>query len=199
MTFLVVALQSEAQPLVRRFGLSACDRTEPFRLYQGDWQGGEVTLVVSGIGRVASAAASAYLFGRAGQPRERPWINIGIAGHREEEVGRAYLAHKISEPASASSWYPRLVFDPPVPTAEVITVDTPEETFAEPALYDMEAAGFFATASRFSRVELIHVLKVISDTRESPVERLTPAIVSGLIEQRLDAATEVLVEARKLS
>ena len=195
MTFLVTALQCEARPLVRHFGLEASGAPGPFRVYRG----GEISLVVSGVGRVASAAATAYVFARDGEPRNRAWINVGIAGHASAPVGSAWLAHKISDQVNQRSWYPSLTFDPPVPLAEVVTVDEPEIRFERDALYDMEASAFFAIASRFSTGDLVQVLKVVSDNRDKPVSDLKPADVSELIGRRLEAVVDLIEKTSALA
>lgn len=195
MTFLVTALQSEARPLIERFELRGTDASSPFRVYRGD----EVLLVVSGVGRIASAAATAYAFAREGEPKERPWVNVGIAGHASAAVGSAWLARKISEAASERSWFPSLVFEAGIATAEVVTVDRPESRFERDALYDMEASAFFATAARFTPVELVQVFKVVSDTRSAPAENLTAAQVSRLIEQRVEEVAELIRSTRELA
>lgn len=195
MTFIVTALQSEAHPLVRHFGLKGSDAPSPYRIYRGD----EITLVVSGVGRIASAAATSYAFARGGEPRNRPWINIGIAGHASAEIGSAWLANRISDASDRRAWYPSLVFDSGVSTAEVVTVDQPEGQFERDALYDMEASAFFATASRFALVELVQVLKVVSDNQNAPATGLKPADVAGLIGKHIEAISELVDKTTTLA
>ena len=195
MIFLITALQSEARPLVDFFHLGGSDASSPFRTYRN----GELTLVVSGVGRIASAAATAYAFARAGEPRNRPWLNVGIAGHPSAEVGSCWLANKIFDPSNGRAWYPSLVFDSRLPTAEVVTVDRPESRFEREALYDMEAAAFFAIASRFAPVELVQVLKVVSDNREAPASGLEPAEVSRLIGARVETIAALVKQTRGLA
>lgn len=195
MTFIVVALQSEAKPLVRHFGLAGSDSPAPYRIYRG----AKATLVVSGVGRVACAAACAYAFASEGETRGRPWINVGIAGHPHAPLGSGWLAHKIVDRSTERAWYPSLVFDPPVPTSDLVTVDRPELELRDEALHDMEAAAFFATASRFSPVELLQVFKVVSDTRDEPASRLDRAQIARLVESRLEEIDRVVSETEALA
>lgn len=195
MTFLVTALQSEARPLVDFFHLEGSDAASPFRSYRN----GELTLVVSGVGRVASAAATAHAFARAGEPRNRPWLNVGIAGHRSAEVGSCWLANKVFDPSNERAWYPSLVFDSRLPTAEVVTVDRPESRFERDALYDMEASAFFAIASRFAPVELVQVVKIVSDNRGAPASGLEPAEVSRLIGAHVETIAALVEQTRGLA
>ncbi|MFQ5525799.1 MAG: hypothetical protein ACE5GX_06005 [Thermoanaerobaculia bacterium] len=195
MTFLMVALQSEARPLVRHFGLTGTDAPSPYRIYGSD----EITLVVTGVGRVACAAATAYAFAHAGEARNRAWINVGIAGHASAAVGSARVANKITERGTGRAWYPNLVFDSPVPTAELVTVDEPELNGPGEALYDMEGSAFFAVASRFSVIELLHVFKVVSDNDRHGLSRIDRVEVARLIGAQLDAVETIVAEAGRLA
>jgi nucleoside phosphorylase len=185
---LVVALPGEARPLISHFGLKQAADAEGFRVFLSD----EMALVVSGMGRVATAAATAYLHGFLGGGRHGVWLNVGIAGHRTRSVGDAVLAHKIVEAASARCWYPPLVIDTPCPTAEVLTVDSPEQAYPRDVIYEMEASGFYPIACRFSTSELVHVLKIVSDNLGNPTSRLTPNRVQALIERQLDAIAALI-------
>lgn len=183
----VVALQSEASPLIDRFRLEPVSEG-PFRVFRGeDREIGEVWLILSGLGKAASAAATAYLHLLSGGRPDRAWINVGVGGHCEASVGQAFVAHKVSDAASGLSWYPQLVIDSPRPTAALLTMESVEEEYAPPWIYEMEAAGFVPTACRFSTVELVHCFKVISDTPDTTLSRRMPAAyVLGLIGDNME-------------
>ena len=87
MQLIVTALDSEARPLLDQYRLRASANSGPFRLYGND----NILLIVSGIGRVNAAAASAYLAALAG-PGVHSWLNIGIGGQRDYVLGSAWLA-----------------------------------------------------------------------------------------------------------
>ncbi len=195
MTFLVVALAAEARPIADRLGLGADPAGGPFRVFEGAGR----TLAISGIGKAAAAAATGYLLARAGSPRDRPWLNVGLAGHPELPLGSGALAHTIEDRATGRVWYPPLVFEPPGATARVITVDRVEEDYAAAALYEMEASGFYATAARFATGELVQVYKVVSDNRSSPVRRMKASEVSALVEGRLDEIEGLIGETEELA
>ena len=181
MQLIVTALDCEARPLLDHYRLRASTHTNPFRIYQNT----HTTLIVSGMGRVNAAAASAYLAALVG-PGIHHWLNIGIAGQREYPIGSAWLAQHISSSATTHHWYPPIVFERTCPSATICTVDQPELTYPSSAIYEMEAAGFYATATRFSSGELVQCLKVISDNAEYPAARLRPNHVSQLIESALE-------------
>jgi adenosylhomocysteine nucleosidase len=187
----VVALQSEASPLIERLRLEPVSEG-PFRVFRGeDGVLGEVWLILSGLGKAAAAAATAYLHLLSGGRPDRAWLNVGVGGHCEASVGQAFVAHKVSDAASGLSWYPQLVIDSPRPTAPVLTLESVEDEYALPWVYEMEAAGFVPTACRFATAELVHCFKVISDTPDTTLSRRMPAAyVLGLIGDNVEGIVE---------
>ena len=181
MQLIVTALDSEARPLLDHYRLRADSQHSAFRIYRNE----HMALIVSGMGRVNAGAATAYLGALSG-PGEHVWLNIGIGGQRDVPIGLACLAYQISLPGANRHWYPPLVFRPPCNTARLCTVDQPEFAYPDDFIYEMEAAGFYPTATRFSSAELTQCLKIISDNAEHSAERLRPADVSGLIAMSLD-------------
>lgn len=178
----VVALQAEARPIVDRFRMEGVFESHPFRVYRGD----EAWLIVSGLGKAAAAAATAYLHLLSGGAPGRGWLNVGIGGHGRHLVGESFLAHKVTDQASGLSWYPQLVIDAPRPTASILTVEKVEEEYAPSWIYETQAAGFFPTASRFSTAELVHCFKVISDNPDATLSRrMSASFVQSLVEQNL--------------
>lgn len=182
---LVVALPCEAQPIVKHFKLKKIQQTRVYNIYGN----GQLSLIVSGVGKLFSAAATAYLQAYSDlntpYPQATAWLNVGIGGHGNLDTGTGIIADKISDAATGQCFYPSLVFDPVVTTAHFVTVDQPEEHFTQDAVYDMESSGFYTSASRFSSSELIHSFKVVSDNRQSGFMSLDKARVSDLITGQL--------------
>jgi hypothetical protein len=173
----VVSLQSEARPLVERLRLKPSGEG-PFPVYRGE----DAWLIVSGHGKAASAAATAYLHLTTGGGLGRVWLNVGLGGHSQRTLGEGVVAHKISDAASGASWYPQLVVDSPSPTVPLLTVERVEEEYSPPSVYESEAAGFFPTACRFSIAELVHCYKVISDNPDATLSRrMSSAAVEELV------------------
>jgi hypothetical protein len=81
----------------------------------------------------------------------------------------------------------------------LLTVDTPEGEYPQPVIYEMEAAGFYATACRFSTTELVHCVKIISDNRESPTAQLTPGKVEALVAGGLETVEAVIQQTDALA
>jgi hypothetical protein len=196
---LVTALRCEARPLVERYRLEAISARGPFPVFIGP----SLALVVTGVGKLAAAGGTAYLAAQLQDPTLVGWLNVGIAGHGNLAVGEPRLAHRVKDQASGRSWYPLPL--PPdkrrsvPPSCEIVTVDQVELGYPEPVLYDMEAAGFVAMATRFCDVERVQCLKVVSDSPESEVEQLDRQKISSLIEENRPAIESVIEQLGTLA
>jgi nucleoside phosphorylase len=179
---LVVALMPEAEPIIANFELDPIEGAFP--IFRND----EAALIVSGIGKSAAAAATAYLHAKTDGATSDIWLNVGIAGHRDRPLGTNCLAHEVIDQASGKRW--RLeVPELHLPSDTVWTVDRPNKAYENDGLYDMEAAGFLAAATRFVPFGLIQCFKVVSDNRSSSTEKITPPRVRTLLEEALPDLT----------
>jgi len=192
---LVVALPCEAKPLVAHYRLKRRLCEEAFPVYEKDG----LCLTVSGIGKTAMAAAVAYSHMALGAQRHAVWMNIGVAGHRTHAIGHACLAHKITDADSGRRWYPPLVFQPPCASDHVCTVTRPTSGYPDPVLYDMEASGFYETATRFSTSELVQCVKIVSDNASSPAEQVDARQVAELIDHQVGLIDALLRQLRTLA
>lgn len=179
---LLVALYAEAQLLIDGFSLERRTQRGLFPVYSSR----EISLVVSGVGKLAAAAAVAYLNTLLGESRDCGWLNVGVAGHSRHRCGEGFLARRITEASTGRSWTLAAGIAPRLARERLITVDIPETKYAKPAMYDMEAAGFYATARLCTRKEKIQCFKVISDNSDCTPSTLTPAEVRRLIGDRLE-------------
>ena len=193
MLCLVVALRAEARPLIAHYKLQAMDG-HPYRLYGCE----HVRLVISGIGKVASAAAVAYQRAILGNT-SAAWLNIGIAGHHSKAVGSALLVHKIIDVGNGETFYPMFTAPPACPTTLLHTVEKPDMDYSTDCAYDMEASGFFATAHHFASRELVHALKIISDNPHSPIENGDLKKSGDLIAAQLAIIDQSVVTLQELS
>ncbi len=181
-TNFVVALPSEAKPIIQRLGLRLDDQTHGVKRYRRD----NFQLVVSGVGKVASATAVGYLAGAGPAHARHIWLNVGIAGHAHLPKGTATIAHCITDLATGISFYPSIVFRPPCRTSDIVCHDEPTTSYSSNAMCDMESSGFFAAASRFSTVEFVHALKVVSDNSAADIGALDRTKITALIGDNLD-------------
>lgn len=192
---LVVALNSEARPLVEHYRMERAGRAARFSAFQG----AHASLIVSGVGKIAAAEAVAFWHGFTGASKNQGWLNVGVGGHARFPIGEGILAHKVRDRESGRSWYPSIVFDPPCPTAPVLTVQDVEETCDGPWIYEMEAAGFFGAAARLATAELVHCFKVVSDNRTSPASKVTAKSVESLIARNLKNIVNVVSALSELT
>ena len=192
MLCLVVALAAEARPLLAPYHLQGVSG-HPYRICAGE----QTHLIVSGIGKVAAAAATAYLRALVGDA-PAAWLNIGIAGHGSQAVGTPLLAHKVVDAASGKPFYPTFTAPPPCRTTLLHTVDRAQSAVGD-AAYDMEASGFCEAAQRFATSERVHCLKVVSDNPQSSYQTLNAGKVEALIEAQLDTVAQVGEHLQTLS
>jgi hypothetical protein len=142
--------------------------------------------VISGVGKIAAAAAVTYLHAKIGESSTTGWINIGVAGHRRSPCGQGIMARRIIDAASGRSWLLSPPEDPCIiGKAPLITVDVPNTEYPENAMVDMEAAGFYFMARRCAEKERIQCYKVISDNQHTSTTEVTFPRVSRLIAGRL--------------
>lgn len=191
---LITALPSEAKPLIDHYRLKKLTDEHAFAVYRRD----ALTLTVSGIGKVASSAAVAYTHLLFEKPAHAIWLNIGVAGHPEKEIGTPFLCNKISDADSGKTHYPVFVTPMPCDDLPITSHSNPQFDHPDGTLCDMEASGFFETASRFSSAELIHGFKVVSDNRETGVETVSAKRATRLIEQQLPLIDELIDRLQSL-
>lgn len=189
MLHILCALPCEGRPIIRRLGLEPREASGDFRVYTAK----NIALVISGYGKTPAAAAVGYLMGDS-DSSSPAWLNVGIAGHATRAIGDVVLVHKITDDATGNNFYPPLIFEAPCPTENLLTVDLPvgrDRPYPGDTACDMEGSAFIAAACRFSPLELIHGLKVISDNAEANVDHLTEELAEGLIEQHVDLVEEI--------
>lgn len=187
---IVVAHSLEAKPLIEMLNLKKCVNASTYPLYQNDHG---VCLIVSGMGKTSSAAATAYLFAKqeVESTAVRAWLNLGIAGHQTAELGDGLLANKITDRSTGLSYFPSMLFSG-FASSEVITVDEPELEYLENATYEMEATGFYSTATRLVTSELVQVFKVISDNPANHVHNMDLACIKNWILGQQEQILEIV-------
>lgn len=195
---LVVALPLEAAPIIDKLDMAPLQSNSSFSCYSN----GTHNLIVSGMGRTYSAAATGYLAARSAQEYKAPpvWINFGIAGHQWLEIGSVALINKVTTCGGGDSSYPLpLPLSPNLLSSELITVDKPEQNYPESAAYDMEGAGFWVAANKFSPLEFVQLLKVISDNPDHGIEKFNKNKVSELVVDALPALESTISQLAELA
>ncbi len=184
------ALPCEAKPLIEHYSLKKSTSAHPFSIFTN----GEVCLTVTGAGKIPMAAALAYTL--ALYPAETPvLINLGIAGHAHQSRGKLFLADKITDRQHPGQcFYPQWLGTAAYEFLPLITVDEPTENYDTLALFDMEASAFYQIALKFSTLELIHCLKIVSDNTQYSTAHINAKQVSQWLYQNIKTITNIASE-----
>lgn len=177
---MVIALPMEAKSIIRHFNLELLS-TSPFKVYANSKR--DIRLVISGIGKVSAGAATAHLASVSGTDSATSWLNVGVAGHKSLPIGSIVAAHKITDVGSGQSWSLDHNLDPKIQTKPILTFDKETHNYPDDEVCEMESAGFYKSAIRFTSHKLVHCLKIISDNKQKT--EINYGDVEKLIQQNM--------------
>ncbi|MCK5871617.1 MAG: hypothetical protein KAG26_02225 [Methylococcales bacterium] len=193
--FIFTALACEAKPFIKQFSLKKELDSHSFSIYRHN----EMVLTISGVGKIAMAAAVGYTLAKFQAIHPPVLINIGIAGHSSAVLGALWQAHKIIDLESERCFYPQAIIKLPCPSTVLYTASKPNVDYAKTGLYDMEASGFYEVATYFSSAELIHVFKVVSDNHHETIKAITAQKVSAWLEDCMDPIEKSILALQTIS
>ena len=181
MLIYLCALHCEAKPVIDFYRLKKDHSIAAFDSYRND----DVTCIVSGIGELNMATACGWVAATfPAQPRL--WINLGVAGHRNLDIGTTVLILKVGCAEEDRYHYPVPLARHNFITGTVISQTHERQDYDDSALYDTEAWGFVHAISRFDDLEACQCIKVVSDNTGTPLNR-DKAFISNLIETGMPA------------
>lgn len=186
--FVFVALHCEAKPILKHWKLAKYPGQSPFTIYTNN----QKVLVVTGIGKIAMAAAVAYTLAIFPDTKSPVLINFGIAGHPHAEIGSLLVADKIINDETGKVFYPQLIIKYSGQTATLCTVSKIEYHYTEVSLYDMEAAAFYEIAAKFSSSELILCIKLVSDNLNFSVANINENRVEQWVTEQLTLLSDLI-------
>lgn len=213
MIYVMMALYQEAHGLIRELELKKNTAYAPFEVFANESAG--IRLVVTGVGEIAAAAATAAVCARDGADAADFLVNIGCcaAGGCEPadrdmdsgygaahaaQIGDLYVCHKITEQATGKTFYPDILYRHPWKERELVTGMQPlQRAAAHGALYDMEAAAVYQAGIRFFSPDRMIFLKVVSDSGVAGQERMTAEALTGLLEQHVKEVAAFLTNLRE--
>ena len=178
----VCALHCEAKPVIDYYRLKKSHEERAFDLYRGD----DMLCIVTGIGKLASAAACAWVAARCDNEAALAWINLGVAGAAEHELGTLFLVNKIVDADNGQSYYPAPAVNTSLTASACLTLSLPSDEYRDDTLFDMEASGFIYSALRFSSAELTQSLKIVSDNRRQQTGKNRQQ-VSELVQANIES------------
>ena len=168
MLYIVTALYIEAKPLISLFNLKKDNNYTKFQVFSNE----NVKLIISGTGRVKSATALTYLVSKEDIKKNDYIVNIGfVASNKNSQLGDIVYVSKIQNAYSDFDFYPEMIYKHNFLEGSLTTFDSIVEKKIENTEYiDMEAYGFFQTASIFFKKDKIIVLKIVSDILKDKAE-----------------------------
>ena len=190
----VVALPSEARPIISALKLTKTDNEAVFPIYKNEVSGH--LMVISGIGQLNAAAATSYICGRYDIPAWVAWINIGIAGYAEEPLGKLFQVAKVTNERGTRVVYPGFRLSKLMPLTTLETREQPCNDYKADTLYDMEGLAFAELASRFSCNELTFLFKIVSDSNVNQLRRINPLCVEKLLTLNMDVIALLVDEVK---
>lgn len=190
----VCALHCEAKPVIDFYRLKKSQQTRTFELYQGD----NSACIISGPGKLASAAATAWAAASFEQHPAVAWINLGIAGAADRAPGSIFLVNQVTDADTRRSYYPVATGKSALAKASCISLSQPSFDYHPSHLFDMEASGFLATALRFSSAELCQCIKIVSDNQSENSSR-DKHKVGAWIEQHIQLIDQQARQLQALS
>ena len=168
MLYIVTALYIEAKPLISLFNLKKDNSYTKFQVFSNE----DVKLIISGTGKVKSATALTYLISKEDIKKNDYIVNVGfVASNKNSQLGDIVYVSKIQNAYSDFDFYPEMIYKHNFLEGSLTTFDSIVEKKIENIEYiDMEAYGFFQTASIFFKKDKIMVLKIVSDILKDKVE-----------------------------
>jgi adenosylhomocysteine nucleosidase len=194
---IVVAFSAEARFFLDKYRLTRVKHFSKFPLYAN--KESNIHLIVSGIGKIRSAAAVGYLHAWSGGCAETTYLNAGIAGALDLEIGEMFLAHKIVDAGTAKAFYPLVPVWDKLKSQIVLTVEKPTKIYPPEGLVEMEAAGFHAAALNMVTQEQIQTLKIISDNAAKNEPDIKSQQIQALFEKNEAAISQLIDFLLKLS
>lgn len=186
----VVALHCEAKPIIDFYKLKKISNIIlPFDIFINEEN--TISLVISGVGKISTSTATTFLATWFKTPKYSSFLNYGIAGSSEFNVGTGVLAHKITEESTKKNWYPFINLIKNKTQTELITFDMPQKNYPLKGMIDMEGSAFFQAASYFVSQEHIQVFKIISDHNEATQQKINAALCKELISIQIKEIEQV--------
>ena len=123
----VCALHCEAKPVIDYYRLKKSHDDSAFDLYRGD----NMVCIISGTGKVASAAACAWIAASHNEATSFAWINLGTAGCADHEIGAPFLLNQVIDADTGQRYYPVPCIDSMLPGCACLTLSLPSEDYRD--------------------------------------------------------------------
>lgn len=202
MILIVTALMVEASPIINHFKLKKDMKSHAYAIYRNS----DMALVVSGVGKLKSAAATTYLCASYGTTEADIIINLGFCGtgSRKYIPGTLLLINKITDMDTEIDYYPDILFGKNLPKESLLCNSKlvrkehiRKEDVKIDIFCDMESSGFFEAAAKFAYSHNIVVLKIISDYLEP--DNISKKLLRDFIQGNIPKIEYIIDELKKIN
>ena len=162
MIHFIVATSPESKLIIKKLKLKKIHSSQGIEFFFHN----NFSLTITGLGKINSAIGVTHTFFKFNGLSNNIWINIGLAGHEKEKIGKLILVDKIYDHDTQKSLYPFFIKNYGIKKLNCTCYAKPNFNY-DNSLSDMESSGFFLSANKYSTKELIHTLKIISDNKYS--------------------------------
>lgn len=195
---IVTALHCEAKPVIEHLQLKKITTPAlPFPIFTN--KENSVHLIISGVGKIKAAIATTFLAQWTENKNHACFLNIGIAGSAQFNIGEMLLINKISEVSTQRNWYPYTSHLKFKNKSVLMTHDLPQNSYPSAGLVDMEGSGFYQAAACFATQEQVQIAKIISDNHVDHMQQLNEEKVKKLISGNLHLISDLITQLLQLS
>lgn len=154
---IVSAFYIEAKSIIEKLNLKQSQK-KPFKMYENE----QITLIISGIGKINSAIATTYAFNS-----HESLYNFGICGAKKDiEISKMCSIKSIIDKSTDKKYQ---ISDDGFTLTTIDKASTSESDF-KTDLCDMEAFGFYQAALKFVKKENIFIYKIVSDNLNTNID-----------------------------
>lgn len=162
MVYIAVSLYVEAKPIIEYYDLKRDIGDRYYQIFKNDG----IILIITGVGKIACAAATSHMLSKYLPDDNDIIINIGICGAKNDvEIGTAYLINKIKDHGTGKDYYTDILIEHKLNESSIETFDKPVENVnnLSEALCDMESSGFYLSSAKYIEQHRIFLIKIVSD------------------------------------
>ncbi|SKA87785.1 Nucleoside phosphorylase [Caloramator quimbayensis] len=199
MVFIVTALMLEAAPLIEHYKLKKDMNINNYPVYKND----DITLIVSGIGKIKSAMAAVYILSTFKCKKEDILINIGFCGATsfKYNLGEPIIINKVKDMDTGRDYYPDVYCGKNIKKGTLYCSSKPmfKEDYIDnnDTFIDMESSGIMEASQKFLYAHNTVILKIISDFLNP--EDLDKEILKSYIKRNLTSIDEIIDELKNLN
>ncbi|NLN03474.1 MAG: 5'-methylthioadenosine/S-adenosylhomocysteine nucleosidase [Clostridiaceae bacterium] len=197
MIYIHTALSIEASPLIDGFKLKKDMDVNEFQVFGNE----DMMMIISGVGKVKSAMALSYLFGKYGVCEKDILLNIGYCGSSSDEVplGMLMLANKVVDMDTGREYFPDLFLtgyrQRCISCFSNVVKRSTENT--ENIFVDMESAGVMEASYKFLYPHQTVIVKIVSDYLDD--ERKDVSFLKSLMTENLSNIEDIIKQAKEIA